>query len=250
MSKIYTFWSVNGGVGKTTLSIEVAYDIAKKDCNKRVLLLDFNLVNPDVDIHLKMQPTDLKELYKYLITGTLDEKVLMKHIKQYPKQPNFEVLTGLYDINFFDKINFDHFVTILEIAKQIGYDYIFLDIDSSVNIDATFVALTNADKVFVITDGMYHSIRNTNRYCENILSKINIFDKDIELVVNKFDSDISDKREIKKLLSRENVFFIEDNKLVQRAVNQGIPFVDLKDKKAKNLLIQINELVDYIMQLE
>lgn len=246
---IYTFWSVNGGVGKTTLSVAIAYNIAKRNKNKKVLLIDYNLVNPDTDMHIKIQPTDMKELYRYIVSKSLNESILTTYIREHDKLSNFFVLSGLYDINYFDKLTVKDFTLIIELAKKMGYDYIFLDIDSSVHIDATFVALTNADKVFVVTDGMYHSIRNTNRYITDILSKISIDDDNIEIIVNKFDREVSHKEEVRRLLGRLDSHFIEFNKEVMRFVNKGIPFVECKEKKAKTLISSINELTDYMTKL-
>lgn len=250
MSKIYTFWSVNGGVGKTTLATATAYSLAKKNRNKKVLLLDFNLVNPDTDYHLKINNvSDLKELCSYFSTNTMTETVLRNFLKTYIRQPNFHILSGLYDINFFDKIVMENFMTIIELAKQMDYDYIIIDVDNSLNVDATFVALTQADRVIVVGDCMYHSIRNTNRYIDDALSKINIFDDKIDIIVNKFDNEISDKDEVEKLLGRNDIFFIESNKYVPLYINKGIPFVECKEKKAKSLVKQMDDFVEHLMSL-
>lgn len=250
MSKVYTFWSANGGVGKTTIATCCAYNLAKKNRYKKVLLLDFNLVNPDIDYHLKLTNIrDLKELCTYFSTNTLTETILSSFVKSYNKQPNFHILTGLYDINFFDKIFMENFITIIEIAKKMEYDYIIIDVDNSLNVDATFVGLTQADKLFIVGDSMYHSIRNTNRYIEEALFKIDIYDSKIDLIINKFDTDISDKDEIKKLLGREDVFFIDFNKNVPIYINKGIPFIECKDKKSKNIIKQFDLLTEHIMNL-
>lgn len=250
MSKVYTFWSSNGGVGKTTISTCVAYNLAKKNKHKKVLLLDFNLVNPDTDFHLKINNVkDLKELSTYFTTNTFTETILNSAVYSYPRQPNFHILSGLYDINFFDKIVMKDFVTIVEVAKKAEYDYILIDVDNSLNVDATFVGLTQADKVFIVSDGMYHSIRNTNRYIEEALSKIDIDDSKINIVVNKYDKDISDKEEIKRLLDRKDTFFIESDKNVPLHINKGIPFIECKDKKSKNTKKEFDLLTEYIMEL-
>ena len=248
--RVFTYWSVNGGVGKTTLSCECAYSIAKKNKDKKVLLLDFNLVNPDTDYHLKMDKvTDLKELYGYLASNTLNEEILEACLAKYPKMNNFFILSGLYDINFFDKIVKKHFELIIELAKQMGFDFIFIDIDSSLNIDATFVALTLADRVLVVCDGMYHTVRNTNRYIEDALSRAEINDSNLDIIVNKFDKDLSNKEELKKLLGRNDIFFIESNKIVPVCINKGAPFVDIENKTTKNLIQEMNNLTDYLTNL-
>lgn len=252
MSKIITYWSVNGGVGKTTLSSISAYNLAKRNPNKKVLLLDFNLINPDTDYHLNVSNVkDLKELFGYLSTGTLTEEILKDYMSQYPKMKNFSILSGLYDINFFDKIVTEHFITIIELARQLGFDYIIIDIDSSLNIDATFVALTSADRVFIICDSMYHSIRNTNRYLEDILSKIQVNDNNTDIIVNKYDPELISKDELKKILARNDLFFVDYNKNIPISVNKGMPFIEISNNRhTKNLLNQINELTDYIANLK
>lgn len=249
MSKIFTYWSVNGGVGKTTLSSVTSYNLAKKYPDKKVLLLDFNLVNPDTDYHLKCEPKDMKALHKYFVTKTMTEEVLMDQIVQYPRLENFHILSGLYDLTYFEKMVSEYFLIIIELAKKIGYDFIFIDIDSSINIDATFVALTNAEKIFIVSDGMYHTVRNTNRYIEDVLPKINVTDKEIELIVNKYDADISDKDELKKIFGRNDIHFIEFNKTVSIYINRGIPFVEAKDKNSRKLVSQLDEWTNYIINI-
>lgn len=250
MGKVYTFWSANGGVGKTTLSTITAYNLAKNNKRKKVLLLDFNLVNPDIDYHLKISNViDLKELCNYFTTNTLTENVLNSFLRTYPKQPNFQILSGLYDINYFDKIVMEDFITIIELAKKMEYDYIIIDVDNSLNVDATFVGLVKADKLFIVTDVMYHSIRNVNRYIEEALSRINITDDNLYIVANKFNSSISDREEVKKLLAREDIFFVDYSDIVPMCINKGIPFVECKDKKAKKIIKQINSISEQIESL-
>lgn len=250
MSKVYTYWSVNGGVGKTTLSSECAYSIAKKNKDKKVVLLDYNLVNPDTDYHLKLDNViDMKEMYGYLESNTLTEEVLNNFLSKANKMNNLFVLSGLYDITFFDKIVEPHFELIIELLKHMGIDYILIDIDSSVNIDATFVALDQADRIFIVTDGMYHTVRNTNRYLEDVLSRMDIDDNKIDIIVNKFDKELSNKEELKKLLGRQDAFFIETNKIVPISVNKGVPFVDTENKSTKNIIQEMNLLVEHITKL-
>lgn len=250
MSKVYTFWSANGGVGKTTLSTITAYNLAKRNRDKKVLLLDFNLVNPDIDYHLKISNVvDLKELLNYFTTNTLTENVLSSFFVTYNKQPNFQILSGLYDINYFDKFNIENFITIVELAKKMEYDYIIIDVDNSLNVDATFVGLVSADRLFIVTDPMYHSIRNINRYIEEALSKININDDNLYIIVNKFKSKYADKEEVKRLLGRDDLFFVNYTELIPICTNKGIPFVDCKEREARKLIDQINDISDLITRL-
>ena len=44
MTKIFTFWSVDGGVGKTTICVNPAVKTAMMYPDKKVAMLDFNLL--------------------------------------------------------------------------------------------------------------------------------------------------------------------------------------------------------------
>lgn len=245
---IYTFWSVNGGVGKTTLSSSLAYSLAKRDQNKKVILLDFNLVNPDIDLHLNIKPNDLKDIYNDIVNKNLGFDTINNYIIEHPKYENFHIFCGLYDLNFFDKFNLESFTEILVLVKAMGYDYIIIDIDSALNIDATFSALFNADKVMIVADGMFHSLRNLNRYLENALSKININDNNTSIIINKYDQNaMASKQEVKHILGRKDITFIDHSFRVQECINIGIPIIDDKSNQSLKVREQIKEWVENLI---
>lgn len=247
MSKIYTFWSLKDGVGTTSLVSNIAYNIAKNNLDKKVLLLDFDMITPNIDFYLKQKDIkDLKDLKHYIFTKEINEEILKSFFKSYIYQPNFQFLNGLYDFNFFDKFSIEDFLMLLEIIKKMDYDYIFIDTNSSFFIDATFVALTNNTKTFIVLDSSNLSIRNINTYLEKTLYKIGLVDENIEFISNKFDSDIHDKSCICKLLNRKSIFFVDYNKTILKDTNNGELFIKSTNKKDKKIIEQINDICTYI----
>ncbi|QUH22006.1 AAA family ATPase [Alkaliphilus sp. B6464] len=230
MSKVIAFWSVDGGVGKTTMSTNMALKTAEMFPDKKVALLDLNLFNPDIDLHLGLTSKDLKNMLDYFLRNDITFENIDNYMFVYGKNKNLRILTGLYDINYFDKFEVKHFVLIIEYLKQMGFDYIYIDINSSLNVDATFVSLTNADKVIIVGEPQYTSLRNIDTYIEKVLkAKLNISESKLEILINQFDASLITKREIRHIFGKDDIYFIQENKKIKDSINKSEPFV-LKDK--------------------
>jgi len=238
---IYTFWSVNGGVGKTTLAVNTALKTAIMYPESKVILLDFNLFNPDIDLYLGINK-ELKYTLEFFVKNQINFKNISKYLIEYKRQKNLKIMPGLYDINFFDKLNSEHFLTLLEYLKKM-FDYIFIDINSSLNIDASFVSINSCDKLLIVGKSQHASIRNINRYKSKVLQKMGIENK-IEIIINNFRTRF-DKDRIFNALGNE-VFFIENNILVEQSTHEGKPFVLLTNKKLRNNINVVKQLIEKI----
>lgn len=240
LQKLYTFWSVNGGVGKTTLSSNVALKTAMLYPSSKVALLDFNLFNPDIDLYLGMQNKDIKYGLEFFVKNQINFENISEYLTEYEAQKNLKILTGLYDINFFDKLNTEHFTLLLEYLKQM-FDYIFIDIDSSLNIDATFISIYSCDKLIVVGEPQYVTLRNINRYINDVLFKMGIPSEKIKIIINNYESLIQ-KSEINHVL-KNDVFYINSNKYIKQSTNKGKPFVLSGNKKLKKEIKSIERFI-------
>ncbi len=79
-SVIYTFWSVNGGVGKTTLASNVALKTAIKYPEAKIALLDFNLFNPDIDLYMGIPNKDLKHMLDFFLKNEINFENISKYM--------------------------------------------------------------------------------------------------------------------------------------------------------------------------
>ena len=244
-SVIYTFWSVNGGVGKTTLASNVALKTAIKYPEAKIALLDFNLFNPDIDLYMGIPNKDLKHMLDFFLKNEINFENISKYMLEYKEQKNLKILTGLYDINFFDKLNAEHFSLLLEYLKKM-FDYIFIDIDSSLNIDATFISICNSDKLLIVGEPQYTTIRNINRYKQEVLQKMGIKNEDIEIIINKYESFLISKSEFSHVFGN-NIFYIQKSNLIKQSTNNGVPFVLSKNKKLRKTIETIESLIEKII---
>lgn len=246
MTKIFTFWSVDGGVGKTTLCVNTAVKTAMMYPDKKVALLDFNLFNPDIDLHLGLSNKDLKYMLDFFLRNEINFENIDKYMFRYEKQKNLQVLTGLYDINFFDKFQLDHFTLLLEYLKKMGLDYIFIDANSALNIDATFVSVCTCDKLLIVGEPQYTCIRNINRYLDEALRKLGITEDKVELIINRYDPKLIDKSEINHIFGRDNVTYVSYSPLVKQSINKSEPFVYSNAKDLRKSIASLEQMVQRI----
>lgn len=243
MTKIFTLWSVDGGVGKTTVAVNAAVKTAMMYPDKKVALLDFNLFNPDIDLHLGLSNKDLKYMLDFFLRNEINFENIDKYMFRYEKQKNLQVLTGLYDINFFDKFQLDHFTLLLEYLKKMGLDYIFIDVNSALNIDATFVSVCTCDKLLIVGEPQYTCIRNINRYLDEALRKLGITEDKVELIINRYDPQLIDKNEINHIFGRENITYINYSPLIKQSINKSEPFVYSNAKDLRKSIASLEQMV-------
>lgn len=246
MPKIFTFWSVDGGVGKTTICVNAAVKTAMMYPDKKVAMLDFNLFNPDIDLHLGLTNKDLKYMLDFFLKNEINFENIDKYMFRYEKQKNLQVLTGLYDINFFDKFQLEHFTLLLEYLKKMGLDYIYIDVNSSLNIDATFVSVCTCDKLLIVGEPQYPCIRNINRYLDEALKKLGITEDKVEIIINRYMPQLIDKNEINHVFGRDNITYINYSDAIKQSINRSEPFVYSNARELRKSIIALEQMIQRI----
>jgi len=214
--------------------------------DKKVAMLDFNLFNPDIDLHLGLINKDLKYMLDFFLKNEINFENINKYMFRYEKQKNLQVLTGLYDINFFDKFQLEHFTLLLEYLKKMGLDYIYIDVNSSLNIDATFVSVCTCDKLLIVGEPQYTCIRNINRYLDEALRKLGITEDKVELIINRYDPKLIDKSEINHIFGRDNVTYVSYSPLVKQSINKSEPFVYSNAKDLRKSIASLEQMIQRI----
>ena len=159
-SRILTFYSPKGGVGTTTLAVQLSEALAMQE-DRPLVLIDLNLpmggVAPTLDLYAK-----------HHIVGLLNhfpEKIDLAHIQKFTQRHR----TNLFVIPAPDAVIIDEAMPdgeyleplLLKLVED-GY-FVVLDLGSTLN-DLTLTAMQLADFNFVVTSGEAIANKLTNAF--------------------------------------------------------------------------------------
>lgn len=126
MAKIITFVNEKGGVGKTSITFNTAWELAIKE--KRVLLIDFDGQRANLTFFTGIKrEEDMKTMFDVLVQNYPVRDAIMQVREGFPLYivPANEVLTNLGSTTKVSKLR-----KVMEEIKD-DYDYIFFDVNPS-----------------------------------------------------------------------------------------------------------------------
>ena len=237
--EIVTVFGTKGGVGKTTLAVNLAMHLAKK--KKKVVLLDLDLQFGDVAIFLNLYP---KHTIAELIQegDSFDLDLLENYLT--PHDSGLKVLAAPGRPEYAELITAAHAEEIINVLKA-EYDYIIVDTPPLFN-DINLAVLDMCTQVLLVLGMDLATIKNTKLSLE-VLTILNHRDK-IKLILNRASDDIG----ITIAQAEETLDFDvmakvpSEGRVVVPALNEGIPFVVSNPTSKASMAVQ--KLADIIMQ--
>lgn len=232
--KIVTCYSADDMLATAEVASDLAILLSKASSDLKILLIDFNNLNPVLDHILGIdkfvkfkdkyeieRQTSLVAMINAINRGSLTEG-LFKNLVIREKKYKFDIATGLYDLILEDKITMEQYKIILDMAEKI-YDVVIINTNSYAKSEATFIALCKATNVLGITNATYTSIRGLVTVLKTLETKISS-DK-INVIINNYSKYSLQKSILKELLEGYKITAVLPATLKKElAINEQEPY--------------------------
>ncbi|MEH7381308.1 AAA family ATPase [Bacillus sp. JJ1533] len=243
--KVITVCSTKGGVGKTTISVNLAVACMKK--NLKVAVIDLDLQFGDVPLLFDQKPK--KTIYEWMKEG-YDEGSTSLEGYLTKDETGIEILASPHLPEYAELVTGEHIYTIIQEMKK-TFDVIIIDTPPSF-VETSLVALENSDEILLITSLDLPSLKN-GKLALDTLGILGLKDR-IKVILNR-DTESAELTTdmIEKVLGLPIKQRIpSDYKLVISSINKGDPFVSMSHRSpvAKSVLALADELIERPKQKE
>lgn len=222
-SKIISTFSNKGGLGKTTVAVNLAKELA--DITKeRVVLLDLNMHLGDVTAFLDINPNyDIKYIIDNL--DRADTDFLVATLEQY-KYSSFYILADSPYREPTSEIETKDFIKLLKVLRK-TFSYIIIDNSSTFDHKAKEI-FDESDMILLVTTANLPTLRNCQR-CLNMFDKFDYKEDKLKIVLNRYISNEGyTVDDVEQVLNKKIYWQIPNNYFtVIEAINKGITLGEL-----------------------
>ncbi len=243
--KIISTFSNKGGIGKTSIAVNLAVELAQMT-KEKVALIDLNLQLGDVATFLDMTPPFAMDYIADNIAN-LDKEELLKTMTRY-KNTSLYVIADPLNLDSSQDITAEQIKNILNELKKI-FSYVVIDIGT--NIDSkTITALNMSDLILLVAIVNLPAIRSTQR-CMEMFEKLGYTKDKVKLVLNRYmeNEDIKTS-DIEDVVKQKVYWKIPNNYLtMMSAINKGVPVNEINPSSniAQNYMEFASKLSDYLI---
>ena len=218
-SKIITVYSNKGGIGKTTIASNLAYELAKTTRDK-VALIDLNLQLGDISAFLNLNPSfDVA----YVINNLIDKKedLILNAFEKYDNT-NLFILADPNYIEESGSIKPQKIEDLFNTLKKI-FPYIIVDMSS--NIDSNSLKILDKSYWILFTTIVnIPAIRNAQR-CINLFNARRYSPDKVKVIINRYmENDEIKIEDIENTIDKKIYWKIPNNYFsIMESINRGIP---------------------------
>ena len=217
--KIISTFSNKGGIGKTSIAVNLAVEIAEMT-KEKTALLDLNLQLGDVSTFLDLTPS-FDVCYVVNNLANIDNTNITNALTRY-KNTSLYVIADPINIEQSKEITAEQIkALIFELKKT--FSYIIIDVGT--NIDAkTTTALDMSDVILLTAIVNLPAVRNIQR-CMNLFKNLNYPQEKIKLVLNRYmENEEIKTSDIEEAVHGKVFWKIPNNYLtMMSAINKGVP---------------------------
>lgn len=223
--KIVTIFSTKGGVGKSTIAVNLAVTLASflKDTGRTVALLDGNFQFGDIGFMLNLKPEKtihglVREMGE---PAPLSFDVMKNFMTKHPS--GLDVMLAPSKPQFAEEVTMLHLGYIMECLKK-NYDYVVVDTIHHIN-DTDLTIFDWTSSLFVIATLEVTTIKNLVLTLE-ILKDLQIPKDKISLILNRAYQKMGvECSTVEEKLMKISCMIPSDGERVVASLNSGTPFV-------------------------
>jgi pilus assembly protein CpaE len=215
-SQVVTVFGTKGGIGKTTISVNLATALARM--GKRVAILDLDLQFGDVGVFFDI---DTKDSIAELVSENNFEIDKIKSYMQLHRS-GVSVLCAPKSPEYAEAVTAEHVERIVASIRP-HFDFVVIDTPPSFN-DITITALEHSDLILFILTLDVSTLRNA-KISMGILDSLQNREK-TKIIVNREVENIISLKDAEKII-KSQVFgrIPSDWKTATMSLNKGVPFV-------------------------
>ena len=225
-SKIISVYSNKGGIGKTTIAVNLAAELARVTKDK-VALIDLNLQLGDISTFLNLNPPfDVNYVMRKLVDKS--EDILIKGFEKY-KDTSLYILADPSYIEQSESITPAMVTTLFAALKKV-FSYIVIDMSSSID-SISLKILDSTDWILFTTIVNIPAIRNAQR-CLNLFRSRKYPKDKVKIIINRYmDNDEINLEDIENTLGETIYWKIPNNYFtIMEAINKGETITEINAK--------------------
>lgn len=238
MSRTIVITSGKGGVGKSSMSINIGYALASSGCKVCLIDADFGLKNLDVMMGLENRVIyDLKDV--------IADKCSLKQILVKDKRMDSLFLLPACKSLSFENLNVEYMINMIEQLKN-EFDYILIDSPAGIEKGFQYASGLAKEAIIVVSLDVV-SLRDADRVV-GLLLKQGV--STLHMLVNKYnDEDIHKGRSLNlkdayDILSIPLIGIVYDDHQMIESNNKGMPIYLNKDSSVSGCFDRIVKRLD------
>ncbi len=221
--KVITTFSNKGGIGKTSIATNLAFELASLT-NEKVALVDLNFQMGDVTTFLDLNPS-FDTSYVVNNLERIDETFLLSTLEKY-KDTSLYVLADPPDLEQAEVITSENITTLINVLRSV-FSYVIIDTTSSFD-GKTITALDNSDLILLVAILNLPSVRNCQR-CFDLFKRLGYQKDKVKLIINRYmENDEIKIEDVEDVLGHSVYYKIPNNYFtIINAINKGMPTSDI-----------------------
>ena len=241
--KVIGVFGCKGGVGTTTVAVNLATSFTRNDTEITSALLDMNMVFGEIPLFLEMSPKfHWGEITKN--TDRLDDIFLSNILEKHPS--GVSVLSSPAHLNGHIEPTPAVMTKLLGLMRQM-FDHIVIDVGQSTN-DTALKVFEAADAILLVTTPSLPCLTNTSKLITSLKDMGYFNEQRLKVILNRYikKGDIS-LEDVETGIGQEVFWTIpNDFRTTMSAINNGKPLFGIAPKAAitKNFLELAGEFND------